>query len=356
MKYYFTLLFSSLFCLLNSQTYPSINRIYGDMLGKEQLFDSSMAANNYHVKTRIYTRFNKKGKSRKNQEIATLKYDDKGFLTQYEETNTRKKKSERFDYFYKDSLPSGYDHYKNNKLVKRYEIIRSGSKMITDVVIKNSKNITVSRQHYDYDKNINRLTRNVIYNKKNKEERAIEYTYYDAKTMKQAKEFRNGKLKKVWNYTCDPAGLKEEKAKEMKVCKNVNVDANGNRVETNRIVNPKGEIELRVNTFDKNDRMIKQVVHDDIKHRLISEWSYTRVNDNWEMVYISYNKRGKQQYYNKAVFTSWERILSNEYISGVKKKYVTKNVFEYNEKRLMTRYVSFDEKNRKISENIHTFN
>lgn len=355
MKYFFTLVFASLFYLTNAQTYPWLNNFYAEIPGQQELLDSAIAANNYHSKTRVFTRFNKKGASRKDQEIAVFKYDDKGFLTVYEETHTKSKKSEKYEYFYKDSLLSSYNHYKNNKLVKRYEIAWYKSNKVSDVIKKNGKNTVVMKQHNDYNENLN-LSKTAVYDKNGKEKKAIEYTYYDAKAMKQAKEYRKGKLKKIWNYTCDPAGVKEEKVKEMKICKNVNVDENGNRVETNRIVNPKGEVELRVNTFDKNDRMIKQLVYDDVKHKLKSEWSYAPLNDKWEMLYIAYDKKGRQNYYNKAIFNSWQRILSNEYVMGRKKKSTFRTSFEYNDKHLMTHFESFDSKNRKRSENIHTYN
>ena len=356
MKYIFTLFSFFIFYKTPAQSRPWLYHFYNEIPDRHELLDSAMAANNYQVKTRVYIIYTKKGIPKKDQEITTLKYNDKGLLTYYEVKHTHKKKSEKYDYFYKDSFLIGYDYYKNEKLIKRYELSRNQLNKITDIIRKNAGNEIVSKQHNTYDEKFNKLIRSAIYDRKNREKTAIEYTYYDAKTMKQAREYRKGKLKKLWNYTCDPAGVKEEKVKEMKVCKNTNADEYGNRVETTRIVNPKGEIELSISTFDKNNEIINQQVFDDVKHKLRSEWHSTTANGNIEKVYIYYNKRGKQQYSSKAVFNNLKQLLSNEFISGIKRKHTVKNIFKYNDKGFMTHVESFDEKNRKFSESTQTFN
>ncbi len=141
----------------------------------------------------------------------------------------------------------------------------------------------------------------------------------------------------------------------MKVCKNVNVDENGNRVESNRIVSPNGDVELRVNTFDRNDKMIKQMVYDDLKHRLKSDWSVKFVNGIEEVVYRYFDKKEKPIVINSSTYNSDHKILSYEYRAGKKLKRIYKNIFEYNDKNLITHSASFDSKDRKTAENIHTY-
>lgn len=318
--------------------------------------DSSVAANHYHSKTNTLTIFDKKGTKKKRNDIFSFQYDDKGFLTSYDASNSKNKKTEKHEYTYKDSFLIGHKYYKNNKLAKDYEITRNSKHRITDLVKKNGKGEIVLKQHNEFDENINMLTRMVIYGKNNKEKKAIEYTYFDGKNMKQAKEYRNGKLKKVWNYTCDPKGTDEKKVKEIKVCKNVNVDENGNRVESNRIVSPNGDVELRVNTFDRNDKMIHQKVYDDLKHTLKSEWSFKVINGIEEIVYKYYDKKEKPIVINTSTYNSDHKILNYEYRAGKKLKRVHKNIFEYNDKNLITHSASFDSKDRKTAENFHTYN
>jgi hypothetical protein len=356
MKYLFTFLFAIILCGVNAQTYPWIGDFYNDIPIRGDLFDSSMVANHYRSMTRKLIRFNKEGTSKKRTDTFEFTYDSNGYMTSLYETNSKNKKSEKYEYSYKDSFPSGYKHYKNNKLVKQYEITRTSTKRISDVIKKNSKGEVISRQHTDFDPNTNYIIRISVFGKNNKEKNAVEYTYYEGKNMKQAKEYRKGKLKKVWNYTCDPAGSNEKKIKEMKVCKNVNADENGNRVESNRIVNPKGEVELRVNTFDKNERFIKQKVYDDVKHRLKSEFETTPVNGNEETVHKYYDKKEKTIWISKAVYNGSHKILSSEFSAGKKLKRVYKNTYHYNDKNLITHSESFDTKGRKTVENIHTYN
>lgn len=356
MKYFFTLLFAAFFYNVNAQTYPWLGYLYNEIPNKTELWDSSMAANHYHSRTGILTKYNKKGSSKKRIETFAFTYDDKGFLIGLYETNSKNKKSEKYEYIFKDSVIMGYRYYKNDKLHRTYEITRNSKKKITDLVKKNSKNEVILRQHNDFDESINMMTRIAYYDKNNKEKKAIEYSYYEGKNMKQAKEYRKGKLKKIWNYTCDPKGTDEKKVKEMKVCKNVNVDENGNRVESNRIVNHKGEIELRVNTFDKNDWMIKQMVYDDVKHKLKSEWQLNYVNGVEEIVHKTYDKKGKPSFINTSTFNASHKILSQEYKVGKKQKRIFKSTFSYNDKNLLSHSEGFDRKNRKTHENIHTYN
>lgn len=356
MKYFFTLLFTAFIYVTNAQSFPWLGQLYGEIPTRADLLDSSMAANKYHSMTRTFSRFNKKGLPDKKTKTYAFQYNNKGFIVSIQESNSKNKKSEKHEYTYRDSFLTGLSYYKNNKLFRRYDISRNNLNKITDIIKTNSKNEIVLKQHNDFDTSLNMLKRVTFFDKKNKEKKAVEYSYYDGKNMKQAKEYRKGKLKKVWNYTCDPAGTNEKKVKEIKVCKNVNVDENGNRVESNRTINPKGEIELRVSTFDRNNKMIKQMVYDDIKHRLKSEWSYLPSDGNYVMTYKNYNMRKQQVYYNKAVFNSRQRIVSNEFVIGRKKKNLFKTLFEYNDKNLISQSKSFDRKNRKTSENIHTYN
>ena len=357
MKYFFTLLFAALITgNTNAQTYPWLGYFYNEIPTKAELWDSSMVANHYHSRTGTLTRYNKKGTSKKRTETFAFTYDDKGFLTGLHETNSKNKKSEKYEYIFQDSVIMGYKYYKNDKLYRSYEITRNNKKKITDIVKRNSKNEIILRQHNDFDANFKMLTRIAYYDKNNKEQKAVEYSYFEGENMKQAKEFKKGKLKKIWNYTCDPKGTDEKKVKEMKVCKNVNVDENGNRVESNRIVNHKGEIELRVNTFDKNDKMIKQMVYDDVKHKLESEWQCKVANGIEEIVYKAYDKKGRTSFINASTFNASHKILSQEYSVGKKQKRIFKSTFSYNDKNLLTHSEGFDNKNRKTHENIHTYN
>jgi hypothetical protein len=355
MKYFFTLLFTLILASTNAQTYPWLGNFYAEIPGRGDLLDSSAAANHYSSMTRTLTRYNKKGTKKKRTDTFAFTYDNKGFFATLYESNSKNKKTEKYEYTYKDSFLMGYDHYKNNKLERRYEIARNSKHKITDIIKKNSKSEVILKQHTDFDTELKMLTRIAYYDKNNKEKKAIEYSYSEGDNMKQAKEYRKGKLKRVWNYTCDPKGTDEKKVKEIKVCKNVNVDENGNRVESNRIVNSKGEVELRVNTFDKNERMIKQKVYDDIKHRLKSEFSTTIVNGNEETVYKHYNKKEKTMWISTVIYNSYHKLISSEFVSGKKLKRVYKTTFQYNDKNLMTHSEGLDSKNRKTFENTLTY-
>lgn len=356
MKYFFTILLAVLFCNINAQTYPWLGYFYNEIPTKGELWDSSVVANHYHSITGTLISYNKKGTPKKKTDTFTFTYDDKGFLVSLHETNSKNKKNEKYEYKFVDSVIMGYNYYKNDKLYRSYDITRNAKKKIAEMVKKNAKGEVILKQRNEFDQNLKMMTRIAYYDKNNKEKKAVEYSYYEDNKMKQAKEYRNGKLKRIWNYSCDVKGTDEKKVKEMKVCKNVSVDENGNRVESNRIVNHKGEVELRVNTFDKNDQMIKQVVYDDLKHRLKSEWQIKYVNGIEEIVHKGYDKKGRTIYINTSTYNASHKILSHEYVVGKKQKRVFKSTFSYNEKNLLTNSAGFDNKNRKTHENIRTYN
>ena len=170
MKHFFTFLFAILFCTSNAQTYPWLNQFYNELPSRGDLFDSSMAANHFHSRTNTLTQFDKKGTKKKGSDTFYFQYDDKGFMTSLFESNSKNKKTEKYEYAITDSVLMGYKYYKKNKLERDYSITRNSKKKITDLVKKNGKGEIVLKQHNEFDESINMLTRVVTYGKNNKEE------------------------------------------------------------------------------------------------------------------------------------------------------------------------------------------
>jgi hypothetical protein len=335
---------------IHSQSYPYLNHFQNKIPITEELRNKAIAKNNISSMIRTSYAYKKSGARKKKISTGKFTYDKSGFTTSVE--NITRNKTEKYNYRYGDTLLSSYEYYRNGKLLRSYEILRNKKSFVTDKILKNKKGEIESRQHYDYDQ-FDNLEKTSVFNKKGREIKAIEYAFLDKKTLKEAKEYRKGKLKKVWNYTCDPAGNSEEKVKRTQVCKNVSVDENGNRVETNRIVNSKGEVELRVNTFDKDYKLIAQKVYDDIKHRLKHEFKIWVVNGNEEVVSTGYSKRGKKTYHNITIYSPTRSVLAID--MKWKNKLVLSSKFLYNEKDLLTQVAIFDSKDRLTQENTFTF-
>lgn len=354
MKYFFTLIFIAIFISANAQSYPYLGDFIQDIPSSDELHDKIIARNHISSMTRTFKNFTRKGKEKRKLYVHVFSYDQKGNLLSYESKKESSAKQVKFNYFYKDTLFSGYTYSKRNRLIKSCELTRNDSMYVTDIIKKNKHNKIVARKHYDFDPTTTFVSKVTIYGKGNKELKAIEYSYYEDKKLKQAKEYKNGKLKKTWDYTCDLAG-KDEK-KQVKVCRNVSVDENGNRVETNRIVNTKGEVELRVNTFDKNDEMIKQLVYDDLKHRLKSEYTIIITKDGKETVYKSFNKRGKELTYQKIMYSNTNQIVLTEFTYKRKPRTYSKAVHTRNQNDLLTHSQVFGKKDRKLSENTFSYN
>src|SRR3954462_14194649 len=108
MKYFYTLLFAIIVLSVTAQTYPWIGDCYNEIPVRGDVYDSSIAANHYKSMTRTLTHYNKKGALKKRISTFTFTYDDKGYMTSLSETNSKNKKSEKYEYAYKDSFPSAY--------------------------------------------------------------------------------------------------------------------------------------------------------------------------------------------------------------------------------------------------------
>jgi hypothetical protein len=84
------------------------------------------------------------------------------------------------------------------------------------------------------------------------------YTYYPDKSKKSSVIYNSKReIKYTWNYECKPEGQLERKQKDTTtVCKNEEVDKDGNRTITNRRFNAKGKAYKEVIIYNKDNKMI----------------------------------------------------------------------------------------------------
>jgi hypothetical protein len=351
MKTSYLFIFSAVVALnLASQTHPLVNAQQFNIPGTFVLKDSALFANNFTQVTKTYVSYSRKGKAKNKKQFSTLIYNSKGYLVSSTDISSKTKKTSATTYTYlSDTLLRSYSSVKNGKTVVTTELKRNADQSITDVIEKDSKGKQYARLHYDYDPQLKRISRTNRMDKNDKEVYAVEYLYYDEKNLKEAKEFRKGKLKKVWNYTCDPAGTNEKKVKQLQVCKSTSVDKEGNKIESKRVVNEKGEVDLYISTYDKNEKIIAQKVYDDVKHILLREYENKIVNGNVEFRFTSYTKKGKQALTTKSVNSPTKRLLLTE--SSYEGKHLWTTIFSYNAKDLLVGSVSTTGKeNRKAFE------
>ncbi len=132
--------------------------------------------------------------------------------------------------------------------------------------------------------NDKKLQSSISYNKNNKQIQRYEYDYYENGKRKLAKLYnRKDKLKRVWNYACEPAGVLEKKVAQQNICKKRTYNSDSSYLELFENMNEKGQttrtiikyskdsLMLENASFDKNDKEIFRTVRAYNGNRQVAE-------------------------------------------------------------------------------------
>ncbi len=156
---------------------------------------------------------------------------------------------------------------------------------------------------------------------------------------------KNGSVKKVWSYQCNPEGEKVNvKEKEVQICKNSHSDDQF-YIITNRSINEKGKVYKTVQkltntdhlpiescTYNENDSLVSKSVYDKSYERPIS--------------FTGYNKKGKKTYEFVYTYENGNRT-SYTFSRGGKVRY--KTIFKYNSEGFLVEEQHYNSKDELIS-------
>ena len=223
----------------------------------------------------------------------SVSYDAKGNSNSVTYRNSKGKITDQFFYSYNSddkvicSIKKNRKGIETNKSVTTYDKLGNITEDISYYKGK-EKSRTVST----YDSL--RILDSYFYKKGGKEfTRKWVYTYYPDKSKKSSIIYdAKGKVLYTWNYECKPEGELASKHKDTtEVCKNEEIDKDGNKITTLRRFNDKGKPYKIVYIKNKSNQMLEYSVYHE-NNQLSSHYKYT--NESKLEEYSFYNNKGKE--------------------------------------------------------------
>jgi hypothetical protein len=257
----------------------------------------------------------------------TISYDAKGNSTAVTYRNSKGKINDQYLYTYNSDNKVICSTRKNNKGIELNKVITSYDKLgnISEE-INYYKGKEISKTNSTYDSL--RILESYFYKKGSKDfTRKWVYTYYPDKSKKSSVIYdAKGKVLYTWNYECKPEGELASKHKDTtEVCKNEEIDKDGNKITTSRRFNEKGKPYKVVYKKNKNNQMLEYSVYHE-NNQLSSYYKYTDEGKMEE--YGIYNEKGREIF--KTIY-SYDANNNQTGITSFKKGSMTyKWTYSYN--------------------------
>ena len=238
---------------------------------------------------------------------------------------------------------------KKNKEHKgnRYSLAYTAANKIQEYAVYKYGNVLKYKTIYNYD-STNLLKQTTLYSgRKIKYTGRTTYEWFSPGKPKLIVHYKRKEYKpKITSFDCLPEGKNENTRKDTTtVCRNTEVDANGNHLEIDIIRNKKGKEFKTIKRFNKNNNMVAyEHYNSDGKYR--SGWESTYNSNGDETSWISLGK-------NKKIKHTWEYTYNNKNQCvkvlqyNRKKKIKTTNIRTYEGKNLAENIFIKKEGNRK---------
>lgn len=301
------------------------------------------------------TFYNKKGKV-KEQWTTNYSFNDGGSLVRYA-SYLEDKLVRSWNYFYSDSGEI-IRHEKLDGKGRVNELVEQefSTHGITSYRSYNKKQKEVRRNDYAY--NLSGQLKEQRNYKNGKVSSWMIHEYYE-NGEKQSTTYYNkrGKLKDVWEYSCDPRGVEVKKSDTNTVCVSKESLENGGRMEVWVTTTTKGEKVKRILRYDHNDRIVK------IQHfyrgsdQLQSEMAYAYEQDEKVFYeYRSYFSNGQLKYQTTEKMTDDKQssLDYNAYNKRGKLKYGLKTDYVINDKLVVSK-TSYRLNGTKILDSVYTY-
>lgn len=264
------------------------------------------------VESHGYVTYNSKGHLTeiKNKKTSRhLIYENDSLLINYIEINKTPKNS---NYSYKNGHFTGYQKYKNGKLISELIVTYNEQGKVTSRLTKKGKNL-----------------------KKSSEQKTF---YHPDGKIQKSQTFVNKKLKREYIYECKPEGeiADVKKVDNTSVCTWKDEKNDGSYINYARYTEEK-ETYLWKGTFDKDSNLIasERLLNDTIKIYSFEKKGNTEITNN-------YNKKGKLTYSNISIFNDSHFLVERQSRYG-KKLELHRSINEYDEKNMLTKTINFHE-------------
>jgi hypothetical protein len=159
------------------------------------------------------------------------------------------------------------------------------------IEVKNFKNDNKARStnKYQYDEN-GKQSLSAFYNKNGIETERYEYTYYENGSRKETKFYKKNKLKKVYNYACEPTGTVEKKVSQQTICKKRTYNPDSSYFEIYEGKDNKGHSYRRVSKFTMDSLCTEETFFNNNNKE---GYKYLYVYENRKTKSISVYNKGK---------------------------------------------------------------
>ena len=159
-------------------------------------------------------------------------------------------------------------------------------KLIAEVQYFNKKKEKRSFAKHTYNDN-NKIYSITWFNKKGIENYRYEYQYYENGSRKTTREFDKGKLKKVYNYTCEPMGTVEKKVSQQNICKKRTYNPDSSYFEIFEGMDNKGKSTRKIIKYSKDSTALEQVFYNN-NDKETMKFVYEKGNNNLQKTYYYY--------------------------------------------------------------------
>lgn len=267
---------------------------------------------NNKIESEGYVTYNPKGrlteiKNKKSNKY--LVYENDSLLINYIEVN---KTPQNFNYSYQKGHFTGYQKYKNGKLISELIITYNDKGKVTSRLTKKGKNL-----------------------KKTSEQKTF---YYADGKIQKSQTFINGKLKREYIYECKPEGeiVDVKKVDNASVCTWKEERNDGSYINYVRSIEEK-DTYLWKGTFDKDSNLIasERLLNDTIKVHSFEKKGNTEITNH-------YNKKGKLTYTFTLIFNDSHFLIERQNRYG-RKMELHKSINEYDEKGMLTKTINSHE-------------
>jgi hypothetical protein len=300
----FVLFFMPVFIVSGQVIYTDSREDFLASMLRSKIFRENIAAKNITSERTIgYNRNDTTGHL-----IYEARYDTRGNNTDWVAYKHGKVKMHNTASHDDSSRLTGYASYNGKGKLKSMSTNtydKAGNLIEQDVYWKNTKT-TATKIFKTYD-NRNNVTETKSLDSKGKLKNHIVYTYYDDGSKKQTIQYSGtGKVKRVWNFDCNPVGISEAKKFKdtSKVCIHFETDKDGNPIKIKEEYTGAGFLgrTLRnITKYDKDNNMIDASSYN-LKGKQLTHWSASYNQSGRIAEYIMY-KAGSQKTWFRTTYS-----------------------------------------------------
>jgi hypothetical protein len=184
------------------------------------------------------------------------------------------------------------------------------NKLIEYKSFEKKKSASTWRTVYEYNEK-GLKTKETVYGKKDKLISKIEYDYFEDDQKKETRTYdKKGKIKRVYNYTCEPKGkLADSKSEQLNYCviKTKNEDGSFYEIIETHV---DGKVNRQIYTYAVDSNMVKyEVFKPNGQLRYTTKYTYNLQGKTSSYQY--YSSKGKLKYTEKYTFNE-KGLMVNE--------------------------------------------